>query len=217
MVKRIQIKGYKSYRDLEVLLNGINVVIGPNGAGKSNLLDAISLISKIVTSKNLNQAFDAHRGGQLESFYYGENGFEELLNSDRASMSFEVDVELSERTVQETTRLIKEKRKGLDTDNDTRKLVTHTHLRYFIEIEVLPKTGVLRVIDEKLLALRKDGQPKKSRPPFIEKTRYSGHPRLSLRMEGQSRPTEFEVGLDHAILSTSLYEPHHPHIIAFRS
>ena len=35
-------------------------------------------------------------------------------------------------------------------------------------------------------------------------------------MEGQSHPTYFEQGLDHTVISTSLYEPQHPHITAFR-
>ena len=35
-------------------------------------------------------------------------------------------------------------------------------------------------------------------------------------MEGQARPTEHEIGLDYALVSTSLYAPHYPHITAFR-
>ena len=35
-------------------------------------------------------------------------------------------------------------------------------------------------------------------------------------MEGQAHPTYYDVGLDHSILSMALYEPHYPHITAFR-
>ena len=35
-------------------------------------------------------------------------------------------------------------------------------------------------------------------------------------MEGQAHPTYHDVGLDHTVVSTSLYEPHYPHITAFR-
>jgi len=35
-------------------------------------------------------------------------------------------------------------------------------------------------------------------------------------MEGQAHPVFHQIGLDHTILSTALYEPHYPHITAFR-
>jgi predicted ATPase len=39
---------------------------------------------------------------------------------------------------------------------------------------------------------------------------------IHLRLEGQAHPTYYEIGLDHTIVSTALYEPHYPHITAFR-
>jgi predicted ATPase len=73
----------------------------------------------------------------------------------------------------------------------------------------------LRIADEELVAIRqRDGKPKESRQPFLGKSEETS--RLHLRMEGQAHPTYFQVGLDHAIVSTALYEPHYPHIIAFR-
>jgi len=59
--------------------------------------------------------------------------------------------------------------------------------------------------------LRPDLTAKANRKAFLE--RVGKH--LRLRMEGQGRPTEFPLGLDHTILSTSLYEPHYPHVAAF--
>ena len=35
-------------------------------------------------------------------------------------------------------------------------------------------------------------------------------------MEGQAHFSYFDIGLEHSVLATSLYEPHHPHIAAFR-
>jgi predicted ATPase len=70
-------------------------------------------------------------------------------------------------------------------------------------------------LDERLRALKKNGE-EKARTPFLEKVSISGKERLHLRMEGQAHPMYYDLGLDHAMLSMSLYEPHYPHITAFR-
>lgn len=49
-IRTIQLRGYKSVRNAEAKLDGLNVVIGPNGAGKSALLDAISLLARVALS-----------------------------------------------------------------------------------------------------------------------------------------------------------------------
>ena len=79
-------------------------------------------------------------------------------------------------------------------------------------IEFVTSSGLLRVVDEQLVALRKDGNPSISRKPFLGRVEN----RLHLRMEGQSHPIYHDLGLDHAIVSTPLYTPHYPHIAAFR-
>jgi AAA15 family ATPase/GTPase len=96
---------------MEVRFEPLNIIFGPNAAGKSNLLDALNLISRLVTSKNLKEAFEHHRGLPLESFYYGQKGYEKLLQEETASAEFEVDVELSDSTMAEVEKLIAEKRK----------------------------------------------------------------------------------------------------------
>lgn len=40
----ITVKGYKSFKDITVYLNKINILIGSNGAGKSNLLSLFALL-----------------------------------------------------------------------------------------------------------------------------------------------------------------------------
>jgi len=216
MLHRIRIQNYKSFKDVEVKLQKISILLGPNAVGKSNFIDAIFLLSKIVTSKNLQEAFREHRGDPLESFYYGDEGFDAMLKKDRVVCRFEIDIELSQETIDEVNKIIREKRKGLDSDENQRNYVTEKRLRYKVSIEGLPRSGILRIEDEELVAIRKhDGKPK-ARNPFIEKKNINGQSRLHLRMEGQAHPTYFQIGLDHTIVSTALYEPHYPHIIAFR-
>ena len=166
MLKRVKIQGYKSLVDVEVHLQSLSVLIGPNASGKSNFLDALQLLSRIATSNSLRGAFDPpYRGTPLESFTFGPNGIKDLLAQERVSFTIEVDVELSPATVdavnsqaQELGRLkpkiIREGGKinpSLDLSPIQEKL-----LRYRIEIETFPKTGILRVADEKLIVLGED-------------------------------------------------------------
>lgn len=46
MIQKLQIKGFRSLRDVSWEPGKLNVVIGPNGSGKSNLLRALSLLQK---------------------------------------------------------------------------------------------------------------------------------------------------------------------------
>ncbi|MBI1925769.1 AAA family ATPase, partial [Candidatus Poribacteria bacterium] len=68
MLTRIQAKGYKSFRSVDIHVKPFTVIVGPNNAGKSNLFDLLGLISG-VAQKPLEQAFAAHRGDAIESFY----------------------------------------------------------------------------------------------------------------------------------------------------
>ncbi len=211
MIKRIKIEGYKSFKNLDITLQPLTVIFGPNASGKSNFLDAVYLLSKLVSQKNIKEAFDKHRGLPLESFCYGNESYEKLLKKTTISFTFEVDVELSESVIQQVERMVEAKRKGIDTPVGEKKIITEPLLRYRLSVEALPSTGYLRVMDERLCAIKKNGEEKR-RTAFLEKQGK----RISLRMEGQAHPMFHEIGLDHTIVSTALYEPHYPHITAFR-
>lgn len=210
MIKRIKIEGYKSFSQLNLEVKPLTVIFGPNASGKSNFLDALFLISRMATQKNLNEAFVGHRGFPLESFYYGNEGYDRILQKDRIQFSFEIDVELSLQIIKKTEAIIAAKRRGIDSEI-LHQIITEPLLRYNLTIEALPKTGFLRVMDEKLCAIKRNGKVKKRRA-FLEREGK----RLHLRMEGQAHPYFHEIGLDHTIVSTALYEPHYPHITAFR-
>ena len=142
MIRRLKVTGYKSLKDVEVRFQPLSIMFGPNAAGKSNLLDALSLISGIVTKKNLKEAFGGQRGLPLESFYYGDEGFERLRENDTAEATFEVDVELSPRVVAGVEKLITEKRKGMETEGPPKKRITEKFLRYAATIQILPKQAI---------------------------------------------------------------------------
>ena len=48
MIKRLEIKGFKSLVDVSIELGAVNVFIGANGSGKSNLLEAVGFLSAII-------------------------------------------------------------------------------------------------------------------------------------------------------------------------
>ena len=209
MLKRIHIKGYKSLKDVEVDLCPLVVLVGPNAAGKSNLLDALQLLSKLGTSRTLREAFDPPcRGKPLESFTIGSDGIKGLLEQDRLSFSIEADLSLSESAVDAVNRQIREMRRHVRAPAQVRE----RDLRYRIEVEMLPGSGILRVADEYLAALNRKGQPTGRRKPFLARQGEIIH----LRHEDQPHPACFDRYLDHSILSMPHYPPHYPHLVAVR-
>jgi predicted ATPase len=215
MIRRVKIENYKSLKAAEVRLRELTVILGPNAAGKSNLFDALNLLARLVTCKNIKEAFEGHRGLPLESVHYDKGSFADLLTHESHRLAFEVDVELSDVVVQETEQRIRDLRKRLDEPNGTaaeKSRVTERLLRYRVELEIVSESGMMRVVNERLAALRQHGDAEKARNPFVEKNGT----KLSLRMEGQGHPTNHEIGLDYTIASTPLYAPHYPHLTAFR-
>jgi predicted ATPase len=213
VIRRVRILGYKSLRNLHVRVGPLSVLFGPNAAGKSNFLDALQLLSRTAISRTLTEAFEPpYRGTPLESFSFGERGLAGQLEQDRLRFTIEVDIELSNQTVARVEKQITEMRSGNAAETKLGNYVRERLLRYRLELEILPRTGILRVADEYLAALRQDGEISGKRTAFIER---QGN-RLHLRLEGQAHPTYHEIGLDHTLVSRPLYQPHYPHIAAIR-
>ncbi|MDM8548942.1 AAA family ATPase [Desulfobacterales bacterium HSG2] len=210
MLREIKIKGYKSLIDVDVRLSPLSVLFGANAAGKSNFLDALQLLSGMAAGRTLKDAFEPpYRGRPLESFTFGNEGIRGLLTRKTVSLSMEADVELSDAVAESVNRQICELPSGLKHDETS---VREKYLRYRIEIEMFPKSGELRVTDEYLAALDKDGKVSRKRRPFLEKIRDQ----LYLRTEGHAHQTCYDQHPDHSILSVPLYPHLYPHLTAMR-
>lgn len=218
MLTRVHIKGYKSLSDVEVELSPLTLLFGPNAAGKSNFLDSLQLLSKLVSSRTLKEAFDPpYRGKPLESFAIGEKGLKGLVEQERLVFSIEADLRLSNTVVEAVNRQIREMRRpsgnlGSEDTGKSPARVRERNLRYRVEVEMLPRSGILRMTDEYLAALNSKGKPTGKRKPFVERHGEIIH----LRLEGQAHPTYYERYLDHTILSMPHYPPHFPHLVAAR-
>ncbi len=218
MLKRIHIRGYKSLIDVEMKLSPLTLLFGPNSAGKSNFLDSLQLLSKMATSQTLNEAFDPpYRGKPLESFTFGEGGLRGLMEQERLVFSIEVDLRLSDTVVESVNRQILDMRRPSgegrpEASGSSSARVRERDLRYRIDIEMVPRSGFLRVTDEYLAALNSKGEPTGGRKPFLERQGEKIH----LRLEGQAHPTQYERYLDRTILSMPHYPPHYPHLVAAR-
>ena len=216
MLTRVHIKGYKSLSDVEVRLEPLTLLLGPNASGKSNFLDSLQLLSKLATGRTLKAAFDPpHRGLPLESFSLGDTGIKGLVAQERLVFAIEADLRVSDAVVQAVDRQIREMRRpsgeGRPAEAGTTS-VRERELRYRIEIEMSPRSGILRVSDEYLAALNSKGDPTGRRRPFIERQGETIH----LRPEGQAPPIRFDRHLDRTILSMPHYPPHSAHLTAAR-
>ena len=218
MLKRVLVRGYKSLEDTEIRLSPLAVLFGPNAAGKSNILDALQLLSKLGTSRTLKEAFDPpYRGKPIESFTIGHGGLKGLIAREQLVFSIEADLSLSDTVVDTVNRQIREMRRPSGDTSSERTgqapaRVRERDLRYRVEIEMLPRSGILRVTDEYLAALNSKGEPTGKRRPFVERQGEKIH----LRLEGQAHPTYYDRYLDHTILSMPHYPPHYPHLVAVR-
>jgi predicted ATPase len=209
MIKKIKIVNYKSLKNVEVTLSNLVVIFGANAVGKSNLFDALNLLSRLVTQKNIKEAFAEHRGVPIEAVHYSKGTMAELQKTH--TISFAIDVELSDAVVHEVETRILEYSRDIDGEMKTKSKITDRLLRYEVDLQIELNYGQIGVVNERLTSLHQEGS-KTHRQPFIEKVENQLH----LWREGQSRPTFHQTGLDYTIVSTALYPPHYPHITAFR-
>lgn len=132
MLRRIHVQGFKSLLDVDVELAQLVLIFGPNAVGKSNFLEAIELLSRIVTSRTLAEAFDTPRGYPTESFSLPASGLPGLLEQSVARLALEGEL----------------------------APVANLPLKYRVEVNTNPALGSLELADEYLVQLRaRDRQP----------------------------------------------------------
>lgn len=76
IIKNIQIKGFKSIKNIDLPLEPLNIIIGSNGVGKTNFISAFKFLNQIA-NKNL-QNYIATSGGADSFLYFGSKNTNEL-------------------------------------------------------------------------------------------------------------------------------------------
>ncbi len=135
MISRIEINGFKTFRNFQMQFSPLTVIAGTNASGKSNLFDALNLLSRIAET-DLRTAFSEQRGSAAELFtQYGDNTYE-------TNMTFAVEVLLNKEV----------------RDNWGKNAVLkYTRLRYELSIKREEKGNGLEdliIIAERLVALK---------------------------------------------------------------
>jgi predicted ATPase len=70
-LSRIEIKGYRSIKDLDLTLENLNVLIGANGSGKSNFISFFKLLNFSLDSPEGLGEFVGRNGGANVLTHYG--------------------------------------------------------------------------------------------------------------------------------------------------
>jgi predicted ATPase len=74
VITRIEIDGFKSFVDFELVLEPFTVLAGPNNSGKSNLFEAILLLRDLYPSGDGAALVRKGRGTGVEWFYRADDG-----------------------------------------------------------------------------------------------------------------------------------------------
>jgi predicted ATPase len=217
MIRRIQLRNYKSFVDAELTAGPLTVIFGPNDAGKSNLLDALSLLSELAEVDSLKKAFDpsAHRGRMIEAFHsqlgFGERGLQHLQQQNEIFFELTVDLDL-QPAIRERINATLEQRERLADTKTSYTRVAESLLRYRLRLRYDYRSGEPFVTDEELIPLTAHGEPRKSRNAFIELDRENN--RFVVRIERQGHPRYYDVNRNRTLLSEISDPVYHPHVVA---
>ncbi|RKZ42665.1 MAG: chromosome segregation protein SMC [Gammaproteobacteria bacterium] len=77
MLKKLELSGFKSIRQMQLELKPINVLIGANGAGKSNLIEIFHLLKSL--QNNCLQLHIGKAGGANCLLHYGASVTKEIM------------------------------------------------------------------------------------------------------------------------------------------
>ncbi|MCC7071126.1 MAG: AAA family ATPase [Deltaproteobacteria bacterium] len=175
MLASARIQGFKSLADVSVELRPINVLFGPNAAGKSNLIEALLLLSRLITERTVGEALGPPlRGYPVEAFSLPRGGLSELLGTPAVHLEIE----------------------GVVRPGEPRG-ARFPLLKYRVGVEMRPGSGEARVIDEYLGRMTAAGELEKN--PRVE--RVDGGRLAVRRLQEQGQPRHETLPLHHTVVS----------------
>jgi len=184
MITKIEIDGFKSFKNFSMVFTPFTVVAGINASGKSNLFDALELLSRLSTM-SLRDAFPDTRGTVNELFTLIEG------DSYVDTMSFAVEI-LVERKVKDNWGLdaeIKSPRLRYELTIERKKnsrgfeelSISHEYLN---KISTDEDDWAKNIIPRAKQNLWKSTQKGGSSNPFITTENINGLPSIYIRQDG---------------------------------
>lgn len=200
MLTRIEIDGFKTFRDFELELQPFKVIAGANATGKSNLFDAVQLLARLAED-DLRTAVSSLRGEPYELFHLTSAD----AATDRISLAVEVLVDPCVR----------------DPWGQVHDLI-QTRLRYEVTLERRRERGLERlyVVHEAATPIRASddtwAKPYKKRPAslvasrlkygrqanLLETRQESGAPLFRIAQDGNAGRKRPALAAEATVLST---------------
>ncbi|RLT43228.1 MAG: DUF2813 domain-containing protein [Chloroflexi bacterium] len=213
MITRIEIDGFKTFRDFYLDLSPIQVIVGPNASGKSNLFDALQLLASLADS-DLRTAFQNVRGEASELFTILPNG--ESLNRMRLAVEMLVEREIQDSWGAQAELRYTRMRYELEISRrtDSRGLE-----RLYVEHELLAPIARSKDIWAKNHEMKTDGPwiPKVTggrSAPFISTAKEQGVPTLSLHQDGSGGRRSVVAEQTERTVLSGIQNTEFPHALA---
>ena len=168
MVTKIEIDGFKSFRNFKMYFEPFTVIAGTNASGKSNLFDALQVFSSLAEGEKLETVMHNWRGEEDELFMQFSDG--SRTNNIFLAAEFLVD-------------------KNVIDEWNGMGSVKFVHLRY--ELTISRQSGVPKIVKERLTAIPKKENVWMQRLP--EKVTKQLYPKLE---SARQQPfIEYEEGV----------------------
>lgn len=185
MITRIEIDGFKSFRNFSMDFSPFTVIAGINASGKSNLFDALELLSRLANN-DLKEAFLDKRGTVHEQFtMLGDHQYEdrmtfavELLVKRKVKDNWGAEVEInSPRLRYELVISIGKDQHGFDS-----LFIEREHLS---KINTEEDTWAKKFLGDNYKHLWKTTRSGGTKEPFIKTKEENGLPTIYIRQDAR--------------------------------
>lgn len=119
MIQQLTIRNYKSIKELSIPCKKLNVFIGEPNSGKSNIIEALTLQSRILSTQGLNKRIFRYKTVSDLFFDFNSNNSIEV-NTDQKQLTLKFGIKKPDGSMDNKFQLIigKERKKSIQIDHD---------------------------------------------------------------------------------------------------
>ena len=203
MITKLEINGFKTFENFEIVFKPFVTIAGSNGSGKSNLFDAIRLLSSLA-EKDLRTAFGEQRGTFSELFTQYSKG----QRADKMQFAVELFIDPTVKDDFNKGATLGHQRLRYELHVSRRKEERSNLERLYVDYEVL--RFINRGEDTWWKEFRlgdewKSSKMSRSYKPYINTEEKNGVRVISIRQDGirGGKPTPIQ-DLERSVLSESM-------------